>query len=161
MIPVKDSTSDMAVISRKGSAVVKAKREQKEKLRSQNKDWELAGSKLGDIMGVPDKKDGEEAEDDEDERDGDEFKADQKFADHLKDKTEAVSEFAKEKSMKEQRQYLPIYAVRQELLRLIRENNIVIIVGETGSGKTTQLTQVGVDNQNVLYDKLNFHSTNT
>ena len=46
----------MAVISRKGSAVVKAKREQKEKLRSQNKDWELAGSKLGDIMGVPDKK---------------------------------------------------------------------------------------------------------
>ena len=50
----------MAVISRKGSAVVKAKREQKEKLRSQNKDWELAGSKLGDIMGVPDKKVGRE-----------------------------------------------------------------------------------------------------
>ena len=50
----------------------------------QNKDWELAGSKLGDIMGVPGKKAGEEAEEDEDDRDGDEFKADQKFADHLK-----------------------------------------------------------------------------
>ena len=30
-----------------------------------------------------------------------------------------------------------------QLLQIIRENNIVIIVGETGSGKTTQLTQVG------------------
>ena len=31
-----------------------------------------------------------------------------------------------------------------QLLRVIRENNIVIVVGETGSGKTTQLTQVRV-----------------
>ena len=29
-----------------------------------------------------------------------------------------------------------------QLLRVIRENNVVIVVGETGSGKTTQLTQV-------------------
>lgn len=28
-----------------------------------------------------------------------------------------------------------------QLLNVIRENNVVIIVGETGSGKTTQLTQ--------------------
>ena len=59
-------------------------------------------------------------------------------------KTEAVSEFAKRKTLAEQRQFLPVYAVRQELLKIIRENQIVIIVGETGSGKTTQLTQVRV-----------------
>ena len=59
----------------------------------------------------------------------------------MKDKTEAVSEFAKRRSLREQRQFLPVYAVRQELLTIIRENNIVVIVGETGSGKTTQLTQ--------------------
>lgn len=41
----------------------------------------------------------------------------------------------------EQRQFLPAFAVRQELLNIIRENSVVIIVGETGSGKTTQLTQ--------------------
>lgn len=41
----------------------------------------------------------------------------------------------------EQRRYLPAFAVRQELLNIIRENSVVIIVGETGSGKTTQLTQ--------------------
>jgi len=29
-----------------------------------------------------------------------------------------------------------------QLLRIVRENAVVIVVGETGSGKTTQLTQV-------------------
>jgi len=29
-----------------------------------------------------------------------------------------------------------------QLLNIIRDNSVVIIVGETGSGKTTQLTQV-------------------
>lgn len=34
-----------------------------------------------------------------------------------------------------------MFSVRDELLTVIRENRIVIVVGETGSGKTTQLTQ--------------------
>jgi len=56
----------------------------------------------------------------------------------LKDqKQQAVSNFAQTKSIKEQREYLPIYSVREELLNVVRENRIVIIVGETGSGKTT------------------------
>ena len=29
-----------------------------------------------------------------------------------------------------------------QLLNIIRDNSVVVIVGETGSGKTTQLTQV-------------------
>ena len=70
------------------------------------------------------------------------YKVGQKFSQHMSEKNEAVSDFAMKKSITEQRQYLPIFAVRQELLRIVRENSIVIIVGETGSGKTTQLTQV-------------------
>ena len=31
--------------------------------------------------------------------------------------------------------------MRDELLGILRENQVVVIVGETGSGKTTQLTQ--------------------
>lgn len=31
-----------------------------------------------------------------------------------------------------------------QLLNVIRDNNVIVIVGETGSGKTTQLTQVSV-----------------
>lgn len=48
------------------------------------------------------------------------YRAEQKFADHMKEKSEASSEFAKKKSLLEQRQYLPIFAVRQQLLNIIR-----------------------------------------
>lgn len=69
------------------------------------------------------------------------YKADSQYAAALRKKNEAVSEFAKSKTIKEQREYLPVYSVRDELMTVIRDNKIVIIVGETGSGKTTQLTQ--------------------
>ena len=62
----------------------------------------------------------------------------------MKGKSEASSEFSMKKNLKEQRQYLPIFAARTELLNIIRDNSVVIIVGETGSGKTTQLTQVSI-----------------
>lgn len=52
-----------------------------------------------------------------------------------------MSEFAKNKSIKDQREFLPVFEVRDELMRIVRENKVIIIVGETGSGKTTQLTQ--------------------
>ena len=44
-------------------------------------------------------------------------------------------------SIKEQRESLPVFAFREQLIKAIRENQIMIVVGETGSGKTTQLTQ--------------------
>ena len=54
---------------------------------------------------------------------------------------EKKSEFSKTKTLKQQREFLPVYAVRKELLRIVRDNSVIVIVGETGSGKTTQLTQ--------------------
>uniref|UniRef100_H3AYQ6 RNA helicase n=1 Tax=Latimeria chalumnae TaxID=7897 RepID=H3AYQ6_LATCH len=139
VIPVKDATSDMAIISRKGSLLVRKHREQKERKKAQHKHWELAGTKLGDIMGI--KKEEEEKDQAVGEDGNVDYRTEQKFANHMKDKSEASSEFAKKKSIVEQRQYLPIFAIRQELLNIIRDNSIVIVVGETGSGKTTQLTQ--------------------
>ncbi len=53
--------------------------------------------------------------------------------------TQANSDFARNKTMSEQRRFLPVYEVRDELLQVIRENQVVIVVGETGSGKTTQV----------------------
>ncbi|KAK3562219.1 hypothetical protein QTP86_030548 [Hemibagrus guttatus] len=140
IIPVKDPTSDMAIISRKGSQLVRKHREQKERKKAQHKHWELAGTKLGDIMGIKKEEDGSEAKPVGEDGTVD-YKTEQKFAEHMKEKNEASSEFAKRKTLLEQRQYLPIFAVRQELLNIIRDNSIVIVVGETGSGKTTQLTQ--------------------
>ena len=45
------------------------------------------------------------------------------------------------KSIKEQRESLPIYRLKTELKRAISENQVLVVVGETGSGKTTQMTQ--------------------
>ena len=66
-------------------------------------------------------------------------RAENSYAAHMS--SEGSSEFSKTKTIKEQREYLPIFSVREELMNVIRENQIVVIVGETGSGKTTQLTQ--------------------
>lgn len=44
-------------------------------------------------------------------------------------------------SIREQRETLPVYAFRSQLIKAVHENQILIVVGETGSGKTTQLTQ--------------------
>ena len=43
------------------------------------------------------------------------FKSSQRFAQHMDKKTEGTSDFAKSKSIREQRQYLPIYAVKEEV----------------------------------------------
>src|SRR5690349_8470371 len=37
---------------------------------------------------------------------------------------------------------LPVVARRDEIARAIRENQVVIVCGETGSGKTTQLPKI-------------------
>ncbi|KAJ2944165.1 hypothetical protein O0L34_g18136 [Tuta absoluta] len=137
VIPVKDPTSDMAINARKGSALVKAFREQKERRKAQKKHWKLEGTKLGNIMGI--QKDKEEMEDGP-------TKEAYKYAEHLdkeqaQKEPESKSDFVRKKTIGEQRRFLPAFAVREELMQVIRENNIVIIVGETGSGKTTQLTQ--------------------
>lgn len=44
-------------------------------------------------------------------------------------------------SMEETRKSLPIYVYRDEFLAALEEHQILVIVGETGSGKTTQLPQ--------------------
>lgn len=43
------------------------------------------------------------------------------------------------------RQKLPIYDARKRLLEAIRNNNVVVLEGETGSGKTTQVPQFLVE----------------
>ncbi|CAG2165893.1 unnamed protein product [Oppiella nova] len=133
IIPVRDPTSDFAILSRKGSALVRYHREMKERKKAQKKEWELSGTRLGDIMGVEKPKD----ETDSNLEKSDDYKAEHRFKDHM-DENEEQSDRLK---IRKQRQFLPAFAVRNELLNVIRDNNIVIVVGETGSGKTTQLTQ--------------------
>ncbi len=85
------------------------------------------------------------------------YKGDSKFASHLKAGT-SQSSFARNRTLKEQREYLPAFACREDLMKVLRDNQgnflpcllritlmfslpVTIVVGETGSGKTTQLAQ--------------------
>ncbi|KAF1832960.1 P-loop containing nucleoside triphosphate hydrolase protein [Decorospora gaudefroyi] len=133
---VRDPQSDMAVFSRRGSRVVTEKRQQKERQKHAQEATSAKGTTLGNIMGVKeDDADSAAPGPDEEEKQGG-----SKFAQHLS-KQEGASAFSKSKTLREQRQYLPAFAVREDLLRVIRDNQVVIVVGQTGSGKTTQLTQ--------------------
>lgn len=59
-----------------------------------------------------------------------------------------------ESSIDDEKKNLPIYAMRRELLEKVRQNQFLVIVGETGSGKTTQITQYlmeeGFDSRGVI-----------
>jgi pre-mRNA-splicing factor ATP-dependent RNA helicase DHX16 len=47
----------------------------------------------------------------------------------------------KAKTIEDTRKSLPIYEYRNEFIAAVETNNILVLVGETGSGKTTQLPQ--------------------
>lgn len=134
---VKDPQSDLAIFSRKGSKVVKDKRQQKERQKQAQEATNVAGTNLGNIMGVKeDEGDSAAAAPGEDSK-----MTSNKFSDHFKKNEGGTSAFSRTKTLKEQREYLPAFAVREELMRVIRDNQVIIVVGQTGSGKTTQLTQ--------------------
>ena len=146
VMPVKDPTSDLAVVARKGSALVKQIRVKRDEMKSRDRFWELGGSHMGNVLGM--KKEAQPGEAEEAAaagqvgEDGEvDFKEGAQFAKHMSGKSAAVSEFAKKKTITQQREFLPVYAVREDLMHIIRENNVVVVVGETGSGKTTQMTQ--------------------
>lgn len=64
-------------------------------------------------------------------------KVDQSEDDNISDTTTTTTDNTNTFSRKS----LPAYKVRDPLLQLIDENQVVIVIGETGSGKTTQLPQ--------------------
>jgi pre-mRNA-splicing factor ATP-dependent RNA helicase DHX38/PRP16 len=49
------------------------------------------------------------------------YKGDSKFATHLKTSA-GQSSFARNRTLKEQREYLPAFACREDLMKILREN---------------------------------------
>jgi ATP-dependent RNA helicase DHX8/PRP22 len=45
------------------------------------------------------------------------------------------------KTILEQRESLPVFKLKRQLMKAIAENQVLVVIGETGSGKTTQMTQ--------------------
>ena len=148
-------------MAREGSATLRSVREKKEKNAMRQKFWELGGTRMGNVVGVKESggendispeiqgstkdndanKETKETEKLQQQEDDDgqgeiDYKKSSGFAAHVtgKENNGPVSEFAKKKSIRQQREFLPAFTIRDELLNVIRENNIVIVVGETGSG---------------------------
>lgn len=145
VMPVKDPTSDIAVVARKGSATVKEYRERRDRGAKRTKYWEL-GASFGAKAKENAENDAERAAKESGKVPASEanWKKDMQFGAALKRSQEERSNVdvpAKPKSVAEIRRSLPVYGARHQLMRLIREHQVVVVVGETGSGKTTQLTQ--------------------
>ena len=113
VIPLKDPTSDMAVVCRKGCKSVRHYRELKERKQAHEKVNQLAGTKMGDILGIKEVSD-KEAESEE----LIDYKKSAQFADHMGEKSEAASDFSKANTIKQQREFLPVYAVKEEVTLL-------------------------------------------
>lgn len=128
--PVRDPQSDIAIAAKRGSALVQQRRQQRER-QSKTKDAaSLVGSVIGEVLGV-----------DKQENQSDVNKHN-KFKDlHEGDQEDGEDKDELKMSIQEQRKTLPAYAARDDVLKIIRDNQVVIVIGETGSGKTTQLTQ--------------------
>jgi len=147
--PIKDITSDLAILSKKGSQLLREIREQRDRMKNVQRFWELSGTQMGKAIGIKDDPNAKEKEGDElanaDNPVGKEgevnYRKDSQFAKHLRKPTEAISQFASTHTVTEQRESLPIFKCRRQLMQAIRDNAVIIVVGETGSGKTTQLTQ--------------------
>jgi HrpA-like RNA helicase len=66
------------------------------------------------------------------------------------DADKQISEGEKRKlTLAETRRSLPVYKFRDAFIDAVREHQVLIVEGDTGSGKTTQLTQY-------LYESVSF-----
>ncbi|AET39119.1 DEAH-box RNA helicase PRP16 Ecym_4037 [Eremothecium cymbalariae DBVPG len=114
--PFKNPDSEFSINARRGSKIVATRKLQRDRKVHSAQTANIVGTVVGKVLGI--KK---------------ETKEDQK-ADE-----EVVSQSYAE--IEEVRKSLPAYSVKSELLQVIRDNQVTVIIGETGSGKTTQLGQ--------------------
>lgn len=113
---VLDPQSELALSARNGSYVVKERKEKRERAQQ-------AKDRTGETR----------REEKEKEQKHDEEAV-------VEDDEPATFE-----TIQKQRHRLPAYTAKLELMRTIAENQIVVVIGETGSGKTTQITQFLAD----------------
>jgi len=129
----RDETSDLCVLAKKGSNVVKHMREQEDRNAMRERFWDLQGSNMGALLGIKGdmKYMGIEEEDE----------PTMALGEALKMQDQAVDHEAQRLKIKRQRESLPIFNVKEDFLTMFREHPIVVVIGETGSGKTTQIVQ--------------------
>ncbi|EQC29660.1 adenosinetriphosphatase [Saprolegnia diclina VS20] len=134
---VKKTVEDFSIVERDDEGPVKTEQEIWE-------ETQLKNARKDALYGAQDRK--AEVEYELEMDDQIEFISQQMMAGHnvstedIKDARKRAEE-NQHLSMLESRKQLPIYAYREVLLEAVRDHQVIIMVGETGSGKTTQVPQ--------------------
>lgn len=122
--PFRNPESQFSINARMGSQVVALRRNQKDNAQKSKDSTKLIGTVLGDVLGVGDRK----------------WSKDSNVSSNSKEEKNNKTNSNIEDIQKTRRS-LPAYKAKSTLLEMIRDNQVCIVIGETGSGKTTQLSQ--------------------
>lgn len=120
--PIRNPESEFCMNAKKGSKIVSLRRVYYDRKVRSRQTAKLSESSMGNVLGIEDKDDILDLKDDNSIK-------------QFKDNSQNFED------IQESRKNLPVYQVKSQLLQSIRENQVTIIIGETGSGKTTQISQ--------------------
>ncbi|XP_955082.1 DEAD-box family helicase, putative [Theileria annulata] len=133
---VKDPTSDIALMAKKGSQILKHMKDELERSSSRTRFWDLTNSKIGNLIfkqtNNTKNKNTSNSDPEVGERRG--------YMDDTEKEGEEELKKMKE-NLESVRKSLPVFQHKHEIISLIQQFQVIILVGETGSGKTTQLPQ--------------------
>lgn len=120
--PFRNPESEFSLNAKKGSMLVASRRVNMEHVQQSRDNTDVLNTAMGEVLGL------ENNNKATDER--------------HKENTNGTAVYTSSRDdIKRTREELPVFRCRSQLLSLIRENQVVVIIGETGSGKTTQLAQ--------------------
>ncbi|AMD21050.1 HEL231Cp [Eremothecium sinecaudum] len=119
--PFRTPESEFSINARRGSKVVAELRKKSDRREQASQATKFTGTAAGNILGI---------------KENSAPKSKKAVEDSMDEPREQNRE-----EIKRVRESLPAYKCRSDLLQIIRDNQSVVVIGETGSGKTTQLGQ--------------------
>ncbi|CRH00715.1 pre-mRNA-splicing factor ATP-dependent RNA helicase PRP16, putative [Plasmodium relictum] len=143
---VKDETCDFVKAAKKGSEFLRYFKNENEKSKARDRYWEIENSKLGELLKLYKNqnkliKESNINSDKEESSDIFDYKKDKMYSNIFNLNSKKKNTLQDKEELIKLKESLPIYKSKKELLDAVYDNNIIIIVGETGSGKTTQIVQ--------------------
>ena len=122
--PFRNPESEFSLNARRGSKLVALRRINMEHVQQSRDNTDVLNTAMGEVLGLENNTNAKDKS---------------RFQENSNDDSAVYTPSREE--IKRTREELPVFRCRSQLLSLIRENQVVVIIGETGSGKTTQLAQ--------------------